>query len=115
MNGNALKSAVIGGINARRRTIIDSEIREDEFTAIAGVALTDMFGLSRLLRGATQGKGEFSTRYRVLSTPLPVEYRRGALTLAVENHTPVLQNVQAELQEEYRSYGRKSLLHDNKK
>jgi hypothetical protein len=70
MNVNALKGAVISGINARRRTIIDSEIREDEFTAIAEVALNDMFGFSRLLRGATQGKGEFSTRYKVLSPPL---------------------------------------------
>jgi len=85
------QSAVIGGLNARRGTIIDSEVREDEFTAIAEVALNDMFGYSSQLRGATQGKGEFSMEYK--------------------NHMPVLPNVQVELQEAYR----KSLPHNNKK
>ncbi|KAN0137562.1 elongation factor G mitochondrial [Lactarius tabidus] len=82
------QSAVIGGLNARRGTIIDSEVREDEFTAVAEVALNDMFGYSSQLRGATQGKGEFSM-----------------------NHMPVLPSVQVELQEAYR----KSLPHNNKK
>ncbi|KAI0247542.1 P-loop containing nucleoside triphosphate hydrolase protein [Lactifluus subvellereus] len=85
------QSAVIGGLNARRGTIIDSEVREDEFTAVAEVALNDMFGYSSQLRGATQGKGEFSMEYK--------------------NHMPVLPNVQVELQEAYR----KSLPHNNKK
>jgi translation elongation factor EF-G len=62
------KGAVIGGLNARRGTIIDSEVREDEFTAVAEVALNDMFGYSSQLRGATQGKGEFSMEYKVPST-----------------------------------------------
>ena len=39
--------------------IIDSEVREDEFTAIAEVALNDMFGYSNQLRGSTQGKGRY--------------------------------------------------------
>ncbi|KAI9456033.1 elongation factor G, mitochondrial [Lactarius psammicola] len=85
------QSAVIGGLNARRGTIIDSEVREDEFTAVAEVALNEMFGYSSQLRGATQGKGEFSMEYK--------------------NHMPVLPNVQVELQEAYR----KSLPHNNKK
>ncbi|KAI0321737.1 P-loop containing nucleoside triphosphate hydrolase protein [Amylostereum chailletii] len=76
------QSAVIGGLNQRRGTIIDSEVREDEFTAIAEVALNDMFGYSSQLRGATQGKGEFSMEYK--------------------NHMPVLPNVQKELEEAYR-------------
>ena len=59
------EGAVIGGLNARRGTIIDSEVREDEFTAVADVALNDMFGYSSQLRGATQGKGEFSMEYKV--------------------------------------------------
>ena len=50
------QSAVIGGLNQRRGTIVDSEVREDEFTAIAEVALNDMFGYSSHLRGITQGK-----------------------------------------------------------
>ena len=45
--------------------IIDSEVREDEFTAIAEVALNDMFGYSNQLRGSTQGKG----RYLALKYP----------------------------------------------
>jgi len=76
------QSAVIGGLNSRRGTIIDSEVREDEFTAIAEVALNDMFGYSSQLRGATQGKGEFSMEYKT--------------------HLPVLPNVQKEIEEAYR-------------
>ena len=49
--------------------IIDSEVREDEFTAFAEVALNDMFGYSSQLRGATQGKGEFSMEYKVRLCP----------------------------------------------
>ena len=44
---------------------MDSEVRDDEFTAIAEVALNDMFGYSNQLRGSTQGKGEFSMEYKV--------------------------------------------------
>ena len=43
------QSAVIGGLNARRGTIIDSEVRKDEFTALAEVAPNDMFGYSSQL------------------------------------------------------------------
>lgn len=59
------QNAVIGGLNQRRGTIVDSEVREDEFTAVAEVALNDMFGYSSHLRGVTQGKGEFSMEYKV--------------------------------------------------
>ncbi|KAI0074899.1 elongation factor G mitochondrial [Panus rudis PR-1116 ss-1] len=76
------QSAVIGGINQRRGTIVDSEVREDEFTAIAEVALNDMFGYSSALRGATQGKGEFSMEYKT--------------------HLPVLPQVQKELEDAYK-------------
>jgi elongation factor G len=103
------KGAVIGGLNARRGTIIDSEIREDEFTAVAEVALNDMFGYSSQLRGLTQGKGEFNMEYKACfpSPPSP-----GCKCVdSVQNHMPVLPNVQAELQEAYR----KSLPHNNKK
>ena len=56
---------VIGGLTSRRGTILDSEVRDDEFTVTADVALNDMFGYSSQLRGATQGKGEFSMEYKV--------------------------------------------------
>jgi hypothetical protein len=48
------KGTVIGGLNARRGTIIDSEVREDEFTAAAEVALNDMFGYSSALQCGDQ-------------------------------------------------------------
>ena len=79
---------MIGGLNARRGTIIDSEVRDDEFTAVAEVALNDMFGYSSQLRGATQGKGEFSMEYKVRSTsPFSLENRW--LTLDAETHASV--------------------------
>jgi len=61
---------------------MDSEVRDDEFVCTAEVALNDMFGYSNQLRGATQGKGEFSMEY---------------LT-----HSPVLPSLQKELQDAYR-------------
>jgi len=76
------QSNVIGGITARRGTIIDSEVRDNEFTVSAEVALNDMFGYSSQLRGSTQGKGEFSMEYKT--------------------HQPVLPNHQNELEEAYR-------------
>lgn len=75
------QGAVIGGINQRRGTIIDTEVRDDEFTVTADVALNDMFGYSSQLRGMTQGKGEFSMEYKT--------------------HEPVLPNVQADMQKTY--------------
>ena len=59
---NVLPGQVIGSLNTRRGTIVDSEVRDDEFTAIAEVALNDMFGYSNALRGSTQGKGMSSSR-----------------------------------------------------
>lgn len=48
---------VIGNINQRKGTIVDTEVRDDEFTLTAEVSLNDMFGYSSQLRGMTQGKG----------------------------------------------------------
>lgn len=53
---------VIGALNQRKGTIIDTEVRADEFTLTAEVPLNDMFGYSSQLRGLTQGKGELSSR-----------------------------------------------------
>ena len=63
---------MIGSLNTRRGTIIGSEVRDDEFTAIADVPLNDMFGYLNQLRGCTQVKGEFSMEYKVKITPFSV-------------------------------------------
>lgn len=76
------QGSVIGAINQRRGTIVDTEIRDEEFTLICDVALNDMFGYSSQLRGLTQGKGEFSMEYK--------------------EHQPVLPNVQKTMTEDYR-------------
>lgn len=79
---------MIGGLNQRRGTILSNEVREEEFTCMAEVALNDMFGYSGQLRGATQGKGEFSMEYKT--------------------HLPVLPNVQKDMEEAYKkSIGQK--------
>lgn len=57
--------AVIGSLTKRRGIIVDNEIREEEFTATAEVALNDMFGYSSTLRGVTQGKGRVGFIVRV--------------------------------------------------
>jgi len=36
--------AVIGGINQRKGTIVDTEIREEEFSLVCEVSLNEMFG-----------------------------------------------------------------------
>ncbi|KAF8915439.1 elongation factor G, mitochondrial [Mucidula mucida] len=76
------QSVVIGSLTTRRGNIVDSEVRDDEFVCNAEVALNDMFGYSNQLRGATQGKGEFSMEYKT--------------------HAPVIMSLQKELHEEYR-------------
>ncbi|KIO26456.1 hypothetical protein M407DRAFT_24302 [Tulasnella calospora MUT 4182] len=75
------QGSVIGSVNQRRGTIIDTDVREDEFTVTADVSLSDMFGFSSQLRGLTQGKGEFSMEYKT--------------------HLPVLPHVQQEMAAEY--------------
>ncbi|ORX49145.1 translation elongation factor G [Hesseltinella vesiculosa] len=58
------QGAVIGGLNKRKGTVVDTEVQEDYFNVIADVPLNDMFGYSTELRSATQGKGEFSMEYK---------------------------------------------------
>ena len=111
--------AVIGGLNTRRGVIIDSEVREDEFTATAEVALNDMFGYSNQLRGSTQGKGicvcqqrfffftlgllqgnlAWSTRWACL---FAVGQSLFLTLLPPQNHMPVLPSLQKELEDAYR-------------
>lgn len=76
--------AVIGGINQRKGTIVDTEVQDEEFTMTAEVSLNDMFGYASSLRSITQGKGEFSLTY--------------------QRHSPVLPFVQKSMIEEYTSF-----------
>lgn len=100
-SSSSILGQVIGGLNTRRGTIVDSESRDDEFTAIAEVALSDMFGYSNALRGSTQGKGEFSMEFKVRSCPSCLRYVliRAAL---LQHYMPVLPNLQKDLEEAYR-------------
>lgn len=76
------QGAVIGALNQRKGTIEDTEVREDEFTLTAEVALNDMFGYSSQLRGLTQGKGEYS--------------------MELKTYSPVMPNIQKDMENEYR-------------
>ncbi|KAF9937916.1 Elongation factor G, mitochondrial [Modicella reniformis] len=57
------QGTVIGGINKRKGTIIDTESGEDYFSCVAEVPLNAMFGYASEIRGQSQGKGEFSMEY----------------------------------------------------
>ncbi|MBW0496533.1 hypothetical protein O181_036248 [Austropuccinia psidii MF-1] len=75
---------VIGGINQRRGTIVDTEVGVDEVVLTAEVSLNEMFGYASQLRGMTQGKGEFSMEYL--------------------KHSPVLPNIQKEMVDHYKHF-----------
>lgn len=62
---------IIGGINKRRGTIVDSETSEGSATIRCDVPLNDMFGYSSELRASTQGKGEFSMEFSRYEAVLP--------------------------------------------
>ncbi|EJT98077.1 elongation factor G mitochondrial [Dacryopinax primogenitus] len=83
------QGAVIAGLNQRKATIVDTDVREDEFTVSCDIPLSDMFGYSGQLRGMTQGKGEFSMEYKT--------------------HLPVMPNIQKDMVEAYKKkIGQKS-------
>ncbi|KAF9931605.1 Elongation factor G, mitochondrial [Linnemannia zychae] len=67
------QGAVIGGINKRKGTIVDTESGEDYFSCVAEVSLNAMFGYASEIRGQSQGKGEFSMEYLRHQKVLPQE------------------------------------------
>ncbi|KAI9140360.1 translation elongation factor G [Paraphysoderma sedebokerense] len=79
------QGAVIGGVNRRKGTILDSESasNSDYFVVNAEVPLNAMFGYSTELRSMTQGKGEFTMEYA--------------------KHAPVYPHVQEQLMKEYQT------------
>ena len=48
------QGSVIGSLNKRKGTILDTEIHEDYFVVNADVTLNNMFGYASELRGATE-------------------------------------------------------------
>ncbi|KAF9412459.1 Elongation factor G, mitochondrial [Podila epigama] len=67
------QGTVIGGINKRKGTIVDTESGEDYFSCVAEVSLNAMFGYASEIRGQSQGKGEFSMEYLRHQKVLPQE------------------------------------------
>lgn len=61
MFANLPVGSVIAAPNQRKGTIIDTEVRDDEFTLTVEVASNDMFGYSSQLREVTQSKGKSRT------------------------------------------------------
>jgi elongation factor G len=57
------QGSVVGQLNQRRGTIMETGTAEGYVTAVAEVPLNTMFGYSTDLRSATQGKGEFSMEF----------------------------------------------------
>ena len=64
------QGSVVGQLNQRRGTILQTETREGYAVAVAEVPLNNMFGYSTDLRSATQGKGEFTMEFAKYS-PVP--------------------------------------------
>ncbi|MGO9065598.1 MAG: elongation factor G [Myxococcaceae bacterium] len=64
------QGSVVGQLNQRRGTILNTENREGYVVAVAEVPLNAMFGYSTDLRSATQGKGEFTMEFARYS-PVP--------------------------------------------
>eukprot|EP00053_Salpingoeca_punica_P009406 m.84268 g.84268 ORF g.84268 m.84268 type:complete len:750 (-) comp15012_c0_seq1:222-2471(-) len=65
------QGVIIGGINKRRGTVMDSENKDGYVTVQAQVPLNDMFGYSADLRSQTQGKGEFTMEYNRHEPTMP--------------------------------------------
>lgn len=60
---NEFQGNIMGLLNKRNATILDTEIGPEDFTLTADCSLSAMFGFSSQLRAATQGKGEFGMEF----------------------------------------------------
>lgn len=68
------QGTLIGEINRRGGSIVDSKVESEEggyFTIEAEVGLSDMFGFSQELRSLTQGRGAFSMEFLKYSPTMP--------------------------------------------
>ncbi|EEB07267.1 translation elongation factor G [Schizosaccharomyces japonicus yFS275] len=57
------QGVVIGNLDKRKATIVNTDIGEEEFTLQAEVPLNSMFSYSSDIRSSTQGKGEFTMEF----------------------------------------------------
>lgn len=78
------QSTVLGNINKRHGSILNTETNNGWFNMQCEVALNDMFGYSTEIRSLTQGKGEFAMEF---TKYLPV--RQDVLTKLMEEQMPV--------------------------
>ncbi|KAK9800290.1 hypothetical protein WJX73_004584 [Symbiochloris irregularis] len=78
------QGTVIGDLNRRKGTILNSEGEEGDTVILAQVPLAEMFGYSTGLRSMTQGKGEFTMEY---STHAPVTQDKQAQLMSDSKRT----------------------------
>jgi len=65
------QGSVIGGVNKRTGTVLNTEAMEGFCTILCEVPLNAMFGYSSDLRSETQGKGEFTMEFQKYEPVLP--------------------------------------------
>lgn len=71
---NEFQGNIMGLLNKRNATILDTEIGPEDFTLTADCSLNAMFGFSSQLRAATQGKGEFGMEFsHYAAAPMQVQ------------------------------------------
>ena len=75
------QGGVVGQVNQRRGTVLETVAGDGAFTVTAEVPLNNMFGYATDLRSATQGKGEFTMEFAKYA-PLP----RGEQEEMVKKH-----------------------------
>lgn len=72
---NEFQGNIMGLLNKRNATIVDTEIGPEDFTLTADCSLNAMFGFSSQLRAATQGKGEFGMEFSHYN-PAPMQVQK---------------------------------------
>ena len=65
---------IVGLLNKRNATILETEIGPEDFALYADCSLNSMFGFSTQLRAATQGKGEFTMEFSHYA-PAPMQHQ----------------------------------------
>jgi len=72
---NEFQGNIVGLLNKRNATIIDTVIGPEDFELTAEASLNSMFGFSSQLRAASQGKGEFGMEFSHYA-PAPMQLQK---------------------------------------